>query len=74
MDQCRTFAPLAYSDDGMAGIEKCAFEKRIASFLAGKWNMKYSGLVGFICAKMAMAVVRVNTLLFTGFQEYFLTT
>ena len=34
LDQQRTFMPLAYSVDGMAGVEARAFEKRIASLLA----------------------------------------
>ena len=63
LDQQRTFTPLAYSVDGMAGVEARAFEKRIASLLAAKWGREYSELVGFVRAKMAIAVVRANTLL-----------
>ena len=66
LDQRRTFTPLAYSVDGMAGIEARAFEKRIASLLAAKWGREYSKLVGFVRAKMAMVVVRANTLLLCG--------
>ena len=47
----------------MASVEARAFEKRIASLLAAKWNLEYNKLVGFIHAKMVMAVVRANTLL-----------
>ena len=47
----------------MAGYKACAFEKRIASLLAAKWGREYSKLVGFVRAKMAMVVVRANTLL-----------
>ena len=57
---------LAYSVDGMTGVKAHAFKKRIASLLAAKWNREYSELVGFIRAKMAMAVVRANTLLLCG--------
>ena len=57
MDQRRTFAPLAYSVDGIAGYEARAFEKRIASLFAAKWGREYIELVGFVRAKMAMAVV-----------------
>ena len=66
LDQRRTFMPLAYSVDGMAGVEARAFEKRIASLLAAKWGREYSELVGFVRAKMALAVVRANTLLLRG--------
>ena len=66
LDQRRTFTPLAYKVDSMAGIKARAFEKRIASLLAVKWNREYSKLVGVIHVKMAMAVVRANTLLLCG--------
>ena len=66
LDQRRTFTPLAYKVDSMAGAKARAFEKRIASPLLAKWNREYSKLVGFIRAKMAMAVVSVNTLLLRG--------
>ena len=66
LDQQRTFVPLAYSVDSMAGAKARAFEKRIASPLLAKWNREYSKLVGFIRTKMAMAVVSVNTLLLRG--------
>ena len=66
LDQRRTFASLAYSVDGMAGVEARAFKKHIASLLASKWGREYSKLVGFVCAKMAMAVVRSNTLMLRG--------
>ena len=36
LDQRHTFAPLAYSVDGMAGVEARTFEKHIASLLAAK--------------------------------------
>ena len=66
LDQRRTFMPLAYSVDGMAGIEARAFEKRITSLLAATWEREHNKLVGFVRAKMAMAVVRSNTLLLRG--------
>ena len=66
LDQQRIFVPLAYSVNGMAGVEVRAFKKRIASLLAAKWNREYNELVGFIRVKMAMAVVRANTLLLHG--------
>ena len=68
LDQQRTFAPLAYSVNGMAGVEVRTFKKRITSLLAAKWDRECSELVGFLRAKMAMAVVRANTLLLRGAQ------
>ena len=50
----------------MAGVEARAFEKRIASLLAAKWGREYNELVGFVCAKKAMEMVRANTLLRCG--------
>ena len=66
LDQRRTFTPLAYSVDGMAGVEARAFEKCIASLLAAKWGREYSELMGSVRVKMAMAVARANTLLLRG--------
>ena len=40
LDRRRSFAPLIYSVDGMACKEARAFEKRIASLLAEKWNIR----------------------------------
>ena len=47
----------------MAGVKARTFKKRIVSLPAAQWNQEYSNLVGFIHAKIAMAVVRANTLL-----------
>ena len=66
LGQQRTIAPLAYSVDGMAGVEARAFEKCIASLLAAKWGREYSELMGSVRATMAMAVARANTLLLRG--------
>ena len=66
LDQQRTFVPLAYSVDGMAGIEARTFENRITSLLRARWGREYIDLEGFVRAKIAMAVVRSNTLLLRG--------
>ena len=39
------------------------YEKRIASLLADKWSREFSSAVRWIKARMALAVVRSNTLL-----------
>ena len=63
LDQRHTFVALAYSVDSMTGVEVHASEKRIASLLAAKWGREYSELLAFVRAKMAMTVVKANTLL-----------
>jgi hypothetical protein len=66
VERRRSFAPLVYSVDGMAAKEAQAFEKRIASLLAVKWNRHYSEMCGFVRARMALAVVRGVTLKLRG--------
>ena len=53
----RSFAPLAYSVDGMVAKEANAFEKRIASLLAVKWKRHDSDMIGFVRTCMALAVL-----------------
>ena len=62
----RSFTPLIYSVDGMAGREAQAFEKRIAHLLAEKWERHYSELRGFVRSRMALSVVRSISLLLRG--------
>ena len=65
-EQRRSFMALVYSVDGMAGKGARAYEKRIASLLADKWSREYSSVAGWVKARMALAVVRSNTLLLRG--------
>ena len=58
--------PLCYSVDGMAGKEAKAFEKRIASMLATKWERSYSEMVGYICGLMAISVVKATIVILWG--------
>ena len=46
--------------------EAKAFEKRVASLLAGKWDRQYSEMVGFVRGRMALSVIRSNTMLLRG--------
>eukprot|EP00956_Cyclotella_meneghiniana_P033352 scaffold95206_cov68-Cyclotella_meneghiniana.AAC.1 len=62
----RDFTPLVYSVDGMAGRETKQAERRVASLLAHKWKKEYSEMVGYVRARMALAVVRSNSLLMRG--------
>jgi len=66
IERRRSFTPLIYSVDGMAGREAQAFEKRIAHLLAEKWDRHYSELRGFVRGRMALSVVRSNSLLLRG--------
>ena len=66
LDQRRSFMPLIYSVDGMRGKEAEVFEKRIAALLSQKWSRAYSALAGWVKVRMALAVVRSNTMLLRG--------
>ncbi len=65
-EQRKDFTALVYSIDGMAGPTTRAAEKRMASRLAWKWKREYSEMVGYIRTRMALAVVRSNTLMWRG--------
>ena len=47
----------------MAYKEAQVFEKRAVSLLSAKWGRRYSEMVGLVHSRMAMAVVRSNTLI-----------
>lgn len=66
LEQRRDFTPLVYSVDGMSGRETKQAERQIASQLAGKWAREYSEMVAFVRARMALSVVRANSLLLRG--------
>ena len=65
----RDFTPLVYSVDGMASRETKEAEKQLARKLAWKWNREYSEMVGYVRRRMALAVVRANSLLLRGSRE-----
>jgi hypothetical protein len=54
---------MVYSVDGIAGREAWIAEKWLATHLAGKWNREYSQMVYYVRVRMAIAVVRANSLL-----------
>ena len=62
----RSFMPIVYSVDGMACKEAKAYEKRLASLLATKWDRRYSEMVGFVRGRMSLAVIRANTMMLRG--------
>ena len=55
--------------DGIAGPEARNAEKRLATHLAGKWNREYSQMVYYVRVRMAIAVVRANSLLIHGSRD-----
>ncbi|KAL7524720.1 hypothetical protein ACHAWF_001057 [Thalassiosira exigua] len=75
LDACpelrRSFTPLVYSVDGMARKEARALEKRVASLIASKMDRTYSEMAGFVHARMALAVVQMNTRLLCGLRVPF---
>ena len=62
----KDFTPLVYCVNGMAGRETRCAESRLAHHLARKWNRPKSQLVGFVRVRLALAIVRANTLLIRG--------
>ncbi|KAL7511034.1 hypothetical protein ACHAXN_007935 [Cyclotella atomus] len=50
----------------MSGRETKQAERRIASALSQKWHREYSEMVALVRARMALAVVRSNSLLLRG--------
>ena len=50
----------------MACKEARLFEKRIASLLADKWDRSYSELVGYVGGRMAMSILRSNSVCLRG--------
>ena len=66
LDRRRSIAPLVYFVDGMACKEAQAFEKRIASLLADKWNRPYSEQDGYVHGRIAMSIISSNTVCLRG--------
>ena len=57
---------MVYSVDGIAGKETKRAEKHLAEVLAAKWRKEYSEMVYYVRVRMALAVVRANSLLIYG--------
>jgi len=69
LEMRKDFTPMVYSVDGIAGREAQNAEKRLATHLAGKWNREYSQMVFYVRVRMAIAVVRANSLLIRGSRD-----
>ena len=62
LERRRTFAPLAYSVDGMACKEAKTFEKRVASLLATKLGQQYTAKWWISCVPGCLWRLFVRTL------------
>ena len=69
LQQRKDFTPLVYSVDGIAGREARNAEKRLGALLAAKWKKEYSRMVHYVRVRMALAVVRANSLLIRGSRD-----
>jgi hypothetical protein len=69
LEMRKNFTPMVYSVDSIAGREARNVEKRLATHLAGKWNHEYSQMVFYVRVRMAIAVVRANSLLIRGSRD-----
>ena len=48
---------------------KCLFLKRIATKLASKWHSHYSVVMGFMRARLSLAIVRATTMCLRGSRK-----
>jgi hypothetical protein len=69
LEMRKDFTPMIFSVDGIAGREARNAEKRLATHLAGKWKREYSQMVYYVRVRMAIAVVRANSLLIRGSRD-----
>jgi len=69
LEMWKDFMPMVYSVDGIAGREARNAEKRLATHLVGKWNCECSQMVYYVRVRMAIAVVRANSLLIRGSHD-----
>ena len=67
--QRKDFTPMIYTGNGIDGHEAKSTEKRLASALADKWKKEYSEMKFYVRVRMALAVVKANSLLIRGSGE-----
>ena len=65
-DRRAQFTPICVSVDGVLGSEDDVFIKRIADSLTGKWEKKYSEVIGWIRTRLCFAVLRATILCLRG--------
>ena len=54
---------MVYSADGIPRAEALAAQNRLAALLSYKLKQEYSGMCGFVRARISLAIVRSNILL-----------
>ena len=69
LEMRKDFTPLVYSVDGIAGREAKNAEKRLACHLLEKWHKQLPQMVYYVRIRMAIAVVRANSLLIRGSRD-----
>jgi hypothetical protein len=65
----KDFTPLVYTVDGIAGREAKSAEKHLATALAVKLKRPYGEMVYYVRVRMALAVIRANSLLIRGSRD-----
>ena len=65
----KDFTPLVYSVDGIAAREARTAEKHLAELLALRWKKHRSEMIFYVRVRMALAVVRANSLLIRGSRD-----
>ena len=65
-EQRRHFSPYVVCVSGLLGREASALNKRIALFLARKWDTHYSVTCGYVNARMSVAILRASHLCIRG--------
>ena len=66
LSQRRHFTPLITSVDGLVEKEGVAYCQRLASKLADKWQKPYSSVMGYVKARLSIALVRAVHLTIMG--------
>jgi hypothetical protein len=69
LEMRKDFTPMVYWVDGIAGREARNAERRLVTHLASKWKCGYSQMVYYVRVRMAIAVVRTNSLLIRGSRD-----
>jgi hypothetical protein len=63
------FKPFVCSVDGALGKEAVGFLKRLAHKLAIKWHFSYSVVMGFVRARLSLAILRATALCIRGSRK-----
>ena len=69
LEQRKDFTPMVYSVEGIPGREARNAERHLATLLAAKWRRPRARMVFYVRVRMAVAVVRANSLLFRGSRD-----